>query len=69
LITWFTLQGFPLPDPIDIGGIKFSHLLGDFSAYVFVAPMIIILTFALLVSVPPGIRAARISPTRAMSNL
>jgi putative ABC transport system permease protein len=69
LIAWFTLQGFPLPDPIDIGGIKFSHMLGDFSAYVFVAPMIIILTFALLVSIPPGIRAARISPTRAMSNL
>jgi len=69
LIAWFTLQGYPLPDPIDIGGIKFKHMLGDFSAYVFVAPMIIILTFALLVSIPPGIRAARITPTRAMSNL
>jgi len=68
VIAWFTLQGIKLPNPISIGGIEFGYMLGDFSAYVFFVPMLILIVFALVVSIPPGIRAARISPTRAMSS-
>lgn len=66
LIYWFTQVGFELPEPIDMGGVAFSHYRGMLSSYVFVMPMSLIFLSALIVSLPPGLRAARVQPVEAM---
>ena len=66
LIAWFSSAGIELAEPMDIGGIVMSHLTGDMSLFVFTTPLLLILFFAMLISVPAGIRAANISPTEAM---
>lgn len=68
LIIWFTEVGFLLPEPIDMGGIHFQQLQGEFSLLVFAAPAAIILGFATIVSLPPGLRAARILPRDALGS-
>ncbi len=68
IIAWFALRGIALPDPIDMGGIEFGFMTGEFSVGVFAWPMLLIMAFAIAVSIPPGIRAARVSPTRAMGS-
>ena len=65
---WFAEVGFSLAEPIDVGGIAFSAFRGEVSWFVFGMPLVLLLGFALLVSIPPGIRAARIAPTKAMSS-
>ena len=65
-VIWFTEVGFEMAQPMDVGGFMFSHMRGEFSAAVFTTPAMIILGSALLVSIPPGLRAARIAPTKAM---
>lgn len=66
LVLWFTYAGFALPEPMDVGGVLMSHLTGELSLYVFGAPLLLILGFAILISIPAGIRAAFNSPTEAM---
>jgi ABC-type lipoprotein release transport system permease subunit len=66
LIGWFTAVGIELAQPMNVGGIVMSHLTGDMSLYVFGTPLILIIVFAILISIPTGIRAARIPPTEAM---
>lgn len=66
LVFWFSLAGFALPEPMDVGGVLMSHMTGELSLYVFAVPMILILSFAILISIPAGIRAALNSPTEAM---
>jgi len=63
---WMTYVGFALPEPIDMGGIAISAIRGEMSVFVFVIPFLLLISFALLISIPPGIRAAKISPTQAM---
>jgi len=66
IIAWFTFVGIALEQPIEFGGFMFSHMTGEFSIYVLGMPMVILISFALLVSIFPGIKAASISPTQAM---
>jgi putative ABC transport system permease protein len=68
IIYWMTHVGFALPEPIDVGGIMVSAIQGELSVFVFGIPFLLLISFALLISIPPGIRAAKISPTRAMSS-
>lgn len=68
IIGWFSLRGFALEQSVDVGGMEFGYLTGEFSAYVFAMPALIILASAILVSVPPGIRAARILPRQALGS-
>lgn len=68
IIYWFANTGFSLAEPIDIGGISFDSFRGELSLQVFTIPALLLLFFALIVSIPPGIRAARIAPTKAMSS-
>ncbi len=67
-IAWFTQTGILLPEPMDMGGISFQHLKGEFSFFVFAAPAALILAFAAAVSIPPGLRAARILPRDALGS-
>jgi len=66
LIAWFTYVGIELAQPMDVGGVVMSHLTGEMSLFVFGIPLVLIIIFAILVSIPTGIRAARIPPTEAM---
>jgi putative ABC transport system permease protein len=68
MMYWLTHVGFELSEPIDVGGIMFSAYRGEMSWFVFGVPFLLLIFFAFIVSIPPGIRAARISPTRAMSS-
>lgn len=67
-IYWTTEVGFLLAEPIDMSGISFQHLKGEFSTRVFLIPMFFVLGTALLVSVPPGLRAAHILPKDALGS-
>jgi ABC-type antimicrobial peptide transport system permease subunit len=49
-----------------MGGVLFSRMTGELSLYVFAMPMIIIISFAFVISIFPAIKAARIAPTEAM---
>jgi putative ABC transport system permease protein len=66
IIYWSAEVGMLLPEPIDMSGMEFQHLKGELSAHVFWIPMAFILATAVLISIPPGIRAARILPKDAM---
>lgn len=64
---WFTYYGFSLAQPIDVGGISFSHYRGVLTPEVFLIPAAIVIASAIMVAIPPGIRAARLVPIKAMS--
>jgi len=66
IIAWFAYVGIELKEPIDMGGVLFSRMTGELSLYVFAMPMIIIISFAFVISIFPAIKAARIAPTEAM---
>ncbi len=63
---WFTFQGFALPEPIDMGGVAIQHMRGELSLEVFLLPAAIVYIYAIVVSIPPGLRAARVLPIDAM---
>ena len=67
LISWFAFVGIQMP-PMDVGGVIAESMVGEYSLFVFVAPLIIVVTSAALVSIPPGIRAARITPVAALGS-
>ncbi len=66
LILWLTYNGIMLPEPIDMGGIMFQYMVGEVSLFALAVPAALVLGFAAVVSIPPGIRAARISPRDAL---
>jgi ABC-type antimicrobial peptide transport system permease subunit len=68
IIYWSAEVGILLPEPIDMSGVKFQHMKGEMSARVFWIPMVFMLATAVLISVPPGFRAARILPKEAMGS-
>lgn len=63
---WMQTVGFVLPEPIDMGGIQFTAMLGEISWFSMGMPASVVLLSTLAVSVFPAIRAARISPLQAM---
>ena len=68
LIFWFSQYGILLSQAIDIGGVQFQYMKGEFSYLVFFMPMTFIVGTAALISLPPGIRAARILPRDALGS-
>ena len=52
--------------PIDFAGVQFSAYTGELSLDVMITPVLLIFAFAMAVSILPGIRAARVTPTEAM---
>ncbi len=67
LLLWLSNVGIVMPEPIDIGGVMMSHMKGEFSARAFLIPLAFVVVTALIVCIPPGLRAARVSPVKAMS--
>lgn len=68
IIAWFSGHGIVMEHSLDIGGIAYDRLLGEFSVPVFLYPLLVVVASALLVSIPPGIRAARITPVTALGS-
>ena len=68
IIYWSAEVGMLLPEPIDMGGVKFQHMKGEMSARIFWIPTAFMLATAVLISLPPGFRAARILPKEAMGS-
>lgn len=66
VLIWLSTTGFEMPEPIDMGGVAFQHMKGDFAPYVYLYPMAFMLMTAILISIPPGVRAARILPRDAL---
>lgn len=67
-IIWFTEVGMLIPEPIEMSGMVFQHMKGEFSARVFLIPMGFIFLTALLIAIPPGLRAAHILPRDALGS-
>ena len=67
-VIWFTEVGLKLSVSVDMGGIVFDTMKGEYSLYVFLMPMGFMLLTAALISLPPGIRAARIQPRVALGS-
>jgi len=63
---WLASSGIPMPEPIDMGGIIFDTMLGEVSWFVVLLPSVVVITSTLLVSFIPAIRAAQISPLKAL---
>ncbi|MHA7879418.1 MAG: ABC transporter permease [Saccharospirillum sp.] len=63
---WLSRVGFEMGEAIEVSGILFSHYRGQMSVMVFAFPALVILGASLLVSLLPGLRAARLSPIDAM---
>jgi len=55
-----------MPEPIDMGGITFDTMLGEVSWFVVLLPSIVVISSTLIVSFIPAIRAAKISPLKAL---
>jgi len=61
-----SIYGITYPTPIEYGGFVFDRLTARITVRSLVMPAVIISATALLVSIPPAIRAARIIPVKAM---
>lgn len=68
VVVWFTEVGIKLDMSVDMGGVIFDTMKGDLSAYVLLMPMGFMLLTAALISLPPGLRAARILPRVALGS-
>ncbi len=66
VLAYFTFIGIEMPEPIDFAGVQFSAYTGELSLDVMITPVLLIFAFAMAVSILPGIRAARVTPTEAM---
>ncbi len=63
---WLASVGIAMPEPIDMGGIIFDTMLGEVSWFVVLLPSMVVISSTLLVSFIPAIRAANISPLKAL---
>ena len=68
VIIWFTQVGLQMDMAVDMGGVVFDTMKGEISTYVFLMPMGFMLLTAALISIPPGLRAARILPRVALGS-
>ncbi len=68
VVIWFTEVGLQLDMAVDMGGVVFDTMKGEMSTYVFFMPMGFMLLTAALISIPPGLRAARILPRVALGS-
>ncbi|MBL6989519.1 MAG: ABC transporter permease [Bacteriovoracaceae bacterium] len=63
---WFIHNGIVFDPPISYGGVMFDEMVSTLELKVFIAPAVTVSVTSLVVSIFPGIRAARIVPVKAM---
>lgn len=66
---YLSIEGIPMPQAMDVGGIPFDRILGEISFASMVVPAIIVLATALIVSLLPGTKAARVTPVKALGSV
>ena len=65
-VLYFKTIGISLPEPINMGGISFQTLYAELNLFSATTPFIVVLASTLIVSLYPALRAAKISPLKAM---
>ena len=63
---WFSVHGISLSEPIQYGGITMDTMQSMVAPWIFVVPAVLTITTALLVSIIPALRAAKITPVDAL---
>ncbi len=61
-----SIHGIPMPDTFTYGGIEFSHYYSEVNAHSFYIPAITVMLAAMIISIFPALKAARIEPARAL---
>ncbi len=61
-----SVHGIVLSNPIEWGGFLFDTITAKVTVRSVIIPAAVIIATAILVSIPPGIRAARITPVKAL---
>ena len=61
-----SVNGIPLPNTVDVGGMAFETLLTEISVSTLGLPVLLVLGTSLIVSLWPGLRSARVTPTQAL---
>ena len=65
---WLSIDGIAMPEKIEMGGIVFDTMLGELSWYVISLPTLVVIASTLVVSLIPAIKAAQISPLKALQS-
>ncbi len=63
---WLSIEGVALPTAFTYGGMEYDRMFTEINARSFYIPALTVLFSAMLVSIFPAIKAARIAPARAM---
>jgi ABC-type lipoprotein release transport system permease subunit len=61
-----SIYGITLDDPIEWGGFLYDTVTAKITMRSILIPAVVIISTAIIVSIPPGIRAARITPVKAL---
>jgi ABC-type lipoprotein release transport system permease subunit len=62
-------HGMSFSEPLTYGGVRFAEMRAQITPRSLWLPAVVVAATALLVSIPPALKAARISPARAMRNV
>lgn len=65
---WLSVSGIPIPEPISYGGVKFTHMLTAVTVESFTRPLVTVLAAALIVGIFPALKAARVTPVKALGS-
>lgn len=65
---YLSVTGIPIPKPISYGGVKFTRMLSSVTAASFLKPACTVLAAALAVGVFPALKAARVTPVKALES-
>ena len=66
---YFASTGISYPEPVTIAGLTVTTLRAEFVPIVYWKSFLLVMATALLVSLPPALRAARIKPVDALRSL
>lgn len=69
LLMHLSVQGIPIPTPVDVGGMPFDTILAKVSVATLTEPAVLVLATAFLVSLWPAARAARVTPIEALRSV
>lgn len=59
-------HGVPMPQEFTYGGVEFTHYYAEVNAHSFYIPALTVLLAALLISIFPAAKAARVAPAQAL---
>ncbi len=65
---YLSVTGIPIPKPVSYGGVRFTHMLSSVTPLVFLRPAYTVLATTLLVGIFPALKAARVTPVKALGS-